>query len=529
MLAPLLVAAVAIGLRAVFEGVFTFVDRPFAYDYLFWWQVVAFSRCRSRSCVGLLRARLARGAVGDLVIELERSRRRDPGSACRALGDPTLELAFWLPERRRTSMRRRGRSSFRRATARAPSHCLEHDGEPMAALVHDASLLEEPELVEAVGAAARLALENARLQAELSAQLTQVEESRAPDRRRPATTSAGGSSATSTTARSSGWSRLRSSCGRAQRAARQRPRPGRSRLLDDDGGRAPGAVGELRELARGVHPAMLTEDGLAAALESLAARTPLARRRSTSRPRSASRPRSRPPRTSSRARRWRTSSSTRTRTNGDDQRRRENGDARGRGRGRRRRRRAASTAAPACAAWPTGSRRSAGGCGSRARRAAAPRGRGDPMRVVIAEDSVLLREGLAKLLADGGFEVVAQAGDAERSTAKVRRYEPDVAIVDVRMPPTHTDEGAGAAKEIRAAAPGRRRARALAGRRGDPRARLFREPPGGFGYLLKDRVLDVDEFLDAVTRVGARRHRDRPRGRRAAPRPPRDPTTRSRS
>src|ERR671922_2355945 len=75
------------------------------------------------------------------------------------------------------------------------------------------------------------------------------------------------------------------------------------------------------------------------------------------------------------------------------------------------------------------------------------------MRVVIAEDSVLLREGLARVLADGGFEVVAQAKDADELRVAVRRFRPDVAVVDVRMPPTQTDEGSRAAREIRAEHP----------------------------------------------------------------------------
>jgi DNA-binding NarL/FixJ family response regulator len=123
------------------------------------------------------------------------------------------------------------------------------------------------------------------------------------------------------------------------------------------------------------------------------------------------------------------------------------------------------------------------------------------MRVVIAEDSVLLREGLAKVLAEAGFEVVGQAGDAEDLLLKVRSYSPDVVITDIRMPPTQTDEGAEAAETIRAERPeigilllsqGVEARRAL---------RLFTDHPAGFGYLLKDRVLDVDDFLDAVRRV----------------------------
>ena len=123
------------------------------------------------------------------------------------------------------------------------------------------------------------------------------------------------------------------------------------------------------------------------------------------------------------------------------------------------------------------------------------------MRVVIAEDSLLLREGLAKLLEDAGFEVVGQAGNAEDLLLKVRSHTPDVAIVDVRMPPTQTDEGAAAAETIRAEHPEigvLLLSQTVEARRA---VRLFSEQPEGFGYLLKDRVLDVDDFLDSVRRV----------------------------
>jgi DNA-binding NarL/FixJ family response regulator len=123
------------------------------------------------------------------------------------------------------------------------------------------------------------------------------------------------------------------------------------------------------------------------------------------------------------------------------------------------------------------------------------------MRVVIAEDSALLREGLARILTEGGFDVVAQARDASELRRDVRRHKPDVAVVDVRMPPTFTDEGARAAKEIRTEHPKVavlvlsqvvEAAHALA---------LFTERAEGFGYLLKDRVLEIDDFLEAVRRV----------------------------
>ena len=124
------------------------------------------------------------------------------------------------------------------------------------------------------------------------------------------------------------------------------------------------------------------------------------------------------------------------------------------------------------------------------------------MRVVIADDSALLREGVARILVDGGFEVVAQVGNADELKRAVERLAPDVAIVDVRMPPTHTDEGARAAREIRNEHPDIgvlvlsqviEAGHALA---------LFQERAEGFGYLLKDRVLEIDDFLEAVRRVG---------------------------
>jgi len=124
------------------------------------------------------------------------------------------------------------------------------------------------------------------------------------------------------------------------------------------------------------------------------------------------------------------------------------------------------------------------------------------VRVVIAEDSVLLREGLAKLLQESGFDVVGQAGDADDLILKVRSYSPDVAIVDIRMPPTQTDEGARAAEQIRADFPQVGVLVLSQVVEANRALRLFGERPDGFGYLLKDRVVQVDEFLDAVRRVG---------------------------
>ena len=124
------------------------------------------------------------------------------------------------------------------------------------------------------------------------------------------------------------------------------------------------------------------------------------------------------------------------------------------------------------------------------------------MRVVIADDAVLLREGAARLLEDAGFEVVGQAGDAEDLLRKVRGHKPDVAIVDVRMPPDNTDDGLRAALEIRRELPGV--GILLLSQYVEDRyiGELLGSGTEGIGYLLKDRVAEVDRFTDAVRRVG---------------------------
>ena len=123
------------------------------------------------------------------------------------------------------------------------------------------------------------------------------------------------------------------------------------------------------------------------------------------------------------------------------------------------------------------------------------------MRVVIAEDSVLMREGLSRVLVDEGLEVVAAVGTAADLLKAVGWAKPDVAILDVRMPPTQTDEGARAAAELRETYP--QVGILLLSQIVEPRhaLRLFSESPEGFGYLLKDRVLEIDDFVDAVRRV----------------------------
>src|SRR5262249_54195399 len=123
------------------------------------------------------------------------------------------------------------------------------------------------------------------------------------------------------------------------------------------------------------------------------------------------------------------------------------------------------------------------------------------LRAVIADDSALLREGLTRLLTEAGIGVVGQAKNAEELMLEVRSNHPDVAIVDIRMPPTQTDEGIKAAREIRRKYPGtgvlvlsQHVAHTYA-------VQLLGESAEGLGYLLKDRVSDVDEFVAAVRRV----------------------------
>jgi DNA-binding NarL/FixJ family response regulator len=124
------------------------------------------------------------------------------------------------------------------------------------------------------------------------------------------------------------------------------------------------------------------------------------------------------------------------------------------------------------------------------------------MRVVIAEDSVLLREGMAHLLEEAGYDVVGQAGNAEELILKVRSYKPDVAVVDIRMPPTQTDEGLRAAKQIRRELPQTGVLVLSAYLESEYALELLAESAEGVGYLLKDRVADVEQFLSAVRRVG---------------------------
>jgi DNA-binding NarL/FixJ family response regulator len=125
------------------------------------------------------------------------------------------------------------------------------------------------------------------------------------------------------------------------------------------------------------------------------------------------------------------------------------------------------------------------------------------VRVALAEDSVLLREGIARLLTDAGFEVVARCGDADQLRSELRVAVPDVIIVDIRLPPTHTDEGLRAAIELRAAYPGLAVLVLSQYVEVGLAMQLLADSADGVGYLLKDRISNVPEFLAAVRRVVA--------------------------
>ncbi len=214
------------------------------------------------SFLGLALTRRARGAVGDLVVELGRA---GPGhvreALARTIGDPTLQLALWLPERR-AWVDETGQE-LELPTDRG----ITYVGDDLAAIVHDPVFLDQPALLEAAGSAARFALENERLHAELRAQLVELRESRArivragDEERRRLERDLHDGAQQRLLAVGMALQLLRSS--------------GDKSLLDETEHELQAALRELRELARGIHPAVLTDQGLAAALQTLADRAPI--------------------------------------------------------------------------------------------------------------------------------------------------------------------------------------------------------------------------------------------------------------
>ena len=465
--------------------------------WLNYFQIAAFGCVPLGFLVGLLRSRLARFGVADLVVELGQA--PEPGrlreSLARALGDDSLEVAYWLPETA-SYVDVDGRpvelpdDDARRSVTR-----IDRGGRRVAAIVHDAALDDEPQLVHAAGAAAGMALENERLQAELRATVDELRASRAriveaaADERRRLERNLHDGAQQRLLALSFGLglaetaddeAALRAAVADAkeelavalERAARARPR------------HPPGAPDRARSRAgarESRRPQPGTGDG---------------RRRGRA-PAGASRGRRLLPR----QRGARERGETRTCDEALDRGAETRGRDRGRGRRRRRRRRDLGRR--------VGAARSLRPCrGTRwdalreqpARRRYAADG-GVAVRVVVADDSVLLREGLVRILEHAGFEVIAQAGSLDELLLRARSYKPDIVITDIRMPPTHGDEGIRAAKQIRAERPETAVLVLSQYVELSYAMDLLADGTERMGYLLKDRVSAVTEFVDAVRRV----------------------------
>jgi signal transduction histidine kinase len=265
LLAPMMLGGFVEGTYGLWQAVHVFVGNA-GGNALYWWQIGGQMAVALALLAGVLLGELARGRVADLVVELSQIA---PGhvraALARALNDPTLQVAYWLPMRR-VYVDEAGRPvelpSDGRAVTRLPD---------VAAVVHDPEL--DADLVEAAGAAARLALHNARLQADVRAQLDKVQESR----RRIVTAGDEQRRRIERDLHDGAQQRLVALALELRIAQRQvgQNDPEMERVLAQAVAELQVAVEELRELARGVHPAVLTEEGLGGALESLAARTPV--------------------------------------------------------------------------------------------------------------------------------------------------------------------------------------------------------------------------------------------------------------
>jgi signal transduction histidine kinase len=246
--------------------------KPAWAEGLLHWAPLVFAAVPVAFLVGLLRSQLHRGVVAELVVEL--AGHPTPGAVqaalSRALGDPSLDLAFWLPaDHRYVDTEGHAVDLGSLPDARMVT-VVEDEGRPVAALVHDPSLLDESGTVQACAAAAQLALENARLQAELLAQLGEVRASRAR-------IVSAGDAARRRIERDLHDGAQQRLLGirlslRVARGTLDGERDDLDRLLSEAEAELAGTLEDLRALARGIHPAVLTEEGLAAAVEALARR-----------------------------------------------------------------------------------------------------------------------------------------------------------------------------------------------------------------------------------------------------------------
>jgi len=452
--------------------------------------------------VGLLRTRLDYARVGALLPQLAGpvapGRVRDALAA--TLHDPRLELLYWSPitdgcvdldGHPREPVASSGRTV-------AP---IGGEGGPLAVMLVDEIVLQEPALLQAAGAMARLALENERLQAEVRSQLVElrsttarlVEAGQDARQRIERDLHDGAQQRLLALSMTLGQARARAGDGAADPRLRG--------FLDHAAADLQQAITELRELARGIHPMLLTQEGPGVRADG-AGRAGAAAGRDQ--------------RTIPTLPRHRRVHHVLLRLRGGDQRRparRRVGRARpghrhrrrdDRPRPRRRRRRRqphhhrrvgpARHARPRSRARRTHDRDQSHRRRDRDRREAA-------VRVILAEDSVLLREGLARLLGDADIEVTHAVGDADALLAAVDTQPPDVVVTDIRMPPTFTDEGLTAALTIRARHPNVAVLVLSQYLEAAYAERLLRHSATGAGYLLKDRVNDVTTLCDAIIRV----------------------------
>ena len=266
---PVVVTATFISLTSWVYSYVLLTDRLTALAPLSWVQTTGELAAALTALVGLAVIRRARGSVGDLVVELDRAEAGGIRTAlARAVGDPSLELAMWLPERG-VWVDEEGRDVV---LPQGSERAVTFVGEDLAAIVHDPILLHQPAMLEAVGTAARVSLENEQLHAELRAQLVVLRESRArivragdEERRRLERDLHDGAQ-----------QRLLG-IGMALQLLKSRVNEtdDARALLDETEQEVQGALRELRELARGIHPAVLTDQGLGSALRTLAERAPI--------------------------------------------------------------------------------------------------------------------------------------------------------------------------------------------------------------------------------------------------------------
>ena len=273
-LTPLLIGVIFSALYALYNGVVEFVSPApaFIVHNVFWWQIAALTALPLTLFAGLIRSRLAHVNVSELVTQLERTPPRGiRDELAQALGDPTLALFFWLPERGQYADADGHPVTIPSGDPDRAVTLLASHGEPLAALVHDPSLADEPELMDAARAAARFAIENARLHADLQAQLEKVKESRArlasaadEERRRIERDLHDGAQ-----------QRLVALALDVKSAQRGQKDPDVKLLLASTAEELQVAANELREIASGIHPGILTQSGLAVALDSLATKAPI--------------------------------------------------------------------------------------------------------------------------------------------------------------------------------------------------------------------------------------------------------------